>query len=112
MKGIRTIFFVALLTAPVALARGATRPEPHQVRAQLPVTLRQLHPDDRGVLIADEYQAPVVEGVERPDSPAADAAQGNAEAQLPAVETAPSDSDVEQPPAENRPEVEQPPAQQ
>ena len=57
--------------------------------------------------IADEYQAPVKEGVEPLDSPAAEAASGNAEAQIPAVEpVAPA---AEPPAAENPPAVEQPP---
>ncbi len=54
-------------------------------------------------------QAPVIEGVERPDSPAADQAQGNAEAQMPRV--APGSS-VVQPPVEVPPAPKQPPVQQ
>jgi len=42
-----------------------------------------------------EHQVPVVEGVERPDSPTADQAQGNAESGLP---QAVPGSDVQQPP--------------
>jgi hypothetical protein len=56
-------------------------------------------------------QAPVVEGVEEPDSPAEDAVQGDAEAQMPAVESAPADSGEEPPAAEEPPSVEQPAAE-
>ena len=52
-----------------------------------------------------EHQVPVIEDVSPPDSPAADAAQGNAEAEVP---QAPSESDVEQPPSENLPAAAQP----
>jgi len=53
-------------------------------------------------------QVPVREAVEAVDSPSADEAKGNAEANMPSVEAAPS-SDVEAPPpAEPRPDLEQP----
>jgi len=54
-------------------------------------------------------QVPVVEGVERPDSPRADQAQGNAEDRMP--QAAPG-SDVQQPPPVAVPEAPDQPAPQ
>ena len=54
-----------------------------------------------------EGQVPVREGVEAEDSPTADQARGDTEADRPGVE--PSSSDVEQPPPpDQQPGVEQP----
>jgi hypothetical protein len=57
-----------------------------------------------------ERQVPVEEGVDLPDAPAADEAQGNAEAQEPAVDQDDSSdsSDAEEPPVEGAPAPEQP----
>ncbi len=55
-----------------------------------------------------EEQVPVKEDVEQPDSPAADEALGNAEAEMPAVQ---APSDVEQPPTNAPQEPEQPSAE-
>ncbi len=85
MKLVRYSMVVALLTASAVLAQaeGGSAPQAHQ--------------------------APVVEGVERPDSPAADEAAGNAEAQQPQVAPeAPDQEEQEQPAAESPPDVTQP----
>lgn len=94
------------LGAPMP-AHGGRRSEPPQLPAQLSVPVRPLHPTEVGILVADEYQAPVVEGVEPLDSPSAEEAEGNAESDLPAVE--PPSSEVAPPAAEQAPAVEQPP---
>lgn len=61
----------------------------------------------------EDYQAPVEEGVEHPDLPAAEQAEGNAEAQMPPVEqddAAEQDDSAEvgQPPVQGVPGVGQP----
>jgi hypothetical protein len=57
-------------------------------------------------------QAPVIEGVEAPDSPSVDIQRGNTEAQLPAAGAAPA-AGVEQPPSVEQPAAEQqPPVEQ
>jgi len=83
MKLVRFSVIVALLTASAALAQaeGGSAPQAHQ--------------------------APVVEGVEHPDSPAAEEAAGNAEAQQPQVAPEAADQE-EQPSAESPPDVTQP----
>ncbi len=83
MKYVRFSLLVMLVTASAAMAQaeGGSEPQPHQ--------------------------APVVEGVERPDSPAADEAAGNAEAQQPQVAPEAPDQE-EQPAAESPPDVSQP----
>ncbi len=109
MKRIRIIPLMVFFTASVAAASAPSgfRPEPRAISPQLQGTPRQLHAGEGGVLIADEYQVPVKEGVELPDSPATDADQGDAEAQLPGVEAVPPEAGP--PPAEELPDTEQPP---
>ena len=57
------------------------------------------------------HQLPVVEGVERPDSPKVDETEGNAEAQLPQVQPG-AGSNVRQPQVEVPPMPQQPKVQQ
>ncbi len=60
----------------------------------------------RGVVLAGEYQVPVVEGVERPDDPTAEVDEGNSEATLPSVR--PAAPAGQPPPPDVPPDVEQP----
>ena len=94
-------------TAPrgtgLGLEQMATPPSPARARPRLTgseIVIAEAAPDE------GSYQVPVVEGEELPDSPAADAARGEAESQVPAVEQPPSRVDV--PRADQPPEVPQP----
>ena len=113
MKAIHLII-LALLAGSAAHARCASAAA--QRAAQAPETLHAARQHAAPVVIAQDsageeaHQVPVVEGVERPDSPSVDAAQGNADADAPAAQ--PPSSDVAPPPAEQAPAVVQPPVQQ
>jgi len=88
MKVLSVVLLAALAAGPVALA-------PESALAQAA----------GGAEV--EQQAPVEEGMELPDSPTADEAQGNAEAQMPAVEQDDS-SEVDEPAVEDDAPVDQP----
>ena len=92
MKAIRVsssvVFVVTVVAAGAALGATARVSAPRCVAGG-------------GVVLAGEYQVPVVEGVEPDDAPAVDADEGNREAMQPSAESAP--------PADVPPGVEQPP---
>jgi hypothetical protein len=88
MKRVQVISPVALCTASVALSAA--------------IALAQAGTGSE----TGSYQVPVVEQVEKPDNPSADAARGDAEAGIPA---AGAPSEAEQPSADNPPAAEQPP---
>lgn len=71
--------------------------------------IRRRHPVAASLVlgqVAEEVPAQVQEGLELPDSPAGDAAEGDANAQAPAVD--PSGTNAEQPATEQPPDTEQP----
>jgi hypothetical protein len=119
MKSSRIVVFLAVLTVSFASARGGFTSEPHPAFAQLEEIPRPREGREAAAFVAGEVrgeqlqqvqaesgQVPVTEAVDQPDSPAMDAAQGDAEAQLPAG--GPAASDAEQPAVGGQPDVEQP----
>jgi len=105
------ISVLVLLIASVAQARGAARASMPVadvrpgVRAPAPcVVLAQVPAGE------EAEQVPVVEGVEKPDSPTADEAAGNSEARLPGVRH--GSGGVEQPQVEVPDAPQQPKPQQ
>jgi hypothetical protein len=112
MKRIRLVVFGGLLITTVAAsqASGGSRPALGQVLPEA----APLRSSNGNVSIAQappgevEHQVPVKEDVEPIDSPAANMASGNAEAQTPAVEPPPSS---QEPSAEQPPNVQQPPVE-
>jgi hypothetical protein len=111
MKRIPPVLFVGFLLTTVAAsqASGGSRPMLGQVSPEaLPPHSSKPHISTAQVPPGEvEEQVPVKEQVEPIDSPAANMASGNAEAQTPAVESPPS-SQGEEPSAEQPPNVQQP----
>ena len=103
------VFAASLAASP---APGGTGPGLKHVAAPASSALAWERPTGIAMVTAEAaadeggYQVPVKEGEELPDSPATDAARGEAESQIPAVEQPASRVDV--PRADQPPEIPQP----
>ncbi len=119
MKSSRMMLFVATLSAPLVSAGGGLLSQPRGAFAQLREMPRRIERQEAAAFVAgtveggalqqaqlESGQIPVEEAVEQPDSPAADAVQGDVEAQSPAA--GPAVPEAEQPSTDSPPAAEQP----